>query len=949
MLNNKKIGTKIAIGIGVMVGIILIVMLVVAFNMNQIKTDSEAMDEQYVPEVQMASSLQGNINEVMLAVRQYTLTEDKAQVDIINDYIAKAKVNIEEGKALVEKYPNLVKLKEHIVTAEESLLGYETLINETEVTINKKAEAMVALNQAAQSMIKNVDDYIEDQNTKVLVEIKASALDKASGRTMKIKRMNEILDFANEIRIGNFKAQTYRDPKHIDDVTPNFKKIYDDWQKIYDDTVQQVNIDQLNKIKESVKNYETNLVVVRDNFAAMEELAAKRMEQANKVVDSTKAINTAGLTETQTRASDAVGKMASALTIMIAGFILAIVLGIIVNLYIIRNIKRGISRVTDAAKQLSLGDIDIELTVDSHDEIGMLTEAFGEMVDNIKEQAIAVSKIASGDEDIVINPKSDKDVLSIKLIEAVEKTSSIIADINRLAEAVRNGELKARGDATQYSGFWGQLVSNINALIEAFVEPLTTISDYTNRISRGEIPEKLTTESRGEFILIRDSLNNCIEAVNLLIEDTNSLIDGAVNGHLSVRADESRHLGDYRRIVAGVNKMLNAVIEPVEEAAEVLVKMSEGDFTARVRGDYKGDHAKIKNALNASVMATQEVIVDVERMLNLMAEKDFSHSVDKDYRGDWNRIKSAFNTILNQLNDVMNEINIAAEQVATASRQVSDSSQTLSQGSTEQASSIEEITASITEIAEQTRENAVNANKASELSVASQKDATEGNVQMKKMVESMSEIKESSTNISKIIKVIDDIAFQTNILALNAAVEAARAGEHGKGFAVVAEEVRNLAARSADAAKETTALIEESIQRVEDGTKIANNTAESLNKIVSGVGETAEIVGGIAKASNEQASAISQINEGVNQVSKVVQMNTATSEETAAASEEMSSQAMLLQERVSEFKLTYTNKAKKVKRQEPPKKAYRQEIALDDGFSGPDIEIHLDDSEFGKY
>lgn len=266
-------------------------------------------------------------------------------------------------------------------------------------------------------------------------------------------------------------------------------------------------------------------------------------------------------------------------------------------------------------------------------------------------------------------------------------------------------------------------------------------------------------------------------------------------------------------------------------------------------------------------------------------------------------LAQAFRRMADNMNEVLTNIQMSTERVFTGSRQVSDSSVTISQGATEQASAVEQLTSTLEEIGAQTNLNAERAVQANQLATRAQENALSGNEQMQDMLRSMEEINEASGNISKIIKVIDEIAFQTNLLALNAAVEAARAGQHGKGFAVVAEEVRNLAARSASAAKETTELIEGSIKKAENGSQIANQTAEALNEIVDGVTKVAELVNEIAAASQEQSTGIAQVNQAIGQVAEVTQTNSAISEETASASEELSSQAELLLEQVRRFNL----------------------------------------------
>ena len=294
-------------------------------------------------------------------------------------------------------------------------------------------------------------------------------------------------------------------------------------------------------------------------------------------------------------------------------------------------------------------------------------------------------------------------------------------------------------------------------------------------------------------------------------------------------------------------------------------------------------------------------VVGVSNILETVSNGDIRPEVsvltDKDTMG------MSLQHMLDNLNEMFSEINIASSQVSNGAQQISDGAQSLAQGSTEQAATVEELSASTGEIADKTKANAGMANEASTLANTIKNNAEKSSRQMGEMTAAVNEINHASQSISRVIKVIDDIAFQTNILALNAAVEAARAGQHGKGFAVVAEEVRNLAGKSAEAAKDTGALISNSMEKAEHGARIADETAASLAEIVSGINESNEIIKEIANSSELQAVGISQINIGIDQVAQVIQQNSATAEESAAASEELNSQSAMLQSLIGKFKL----------------------------------------------
>jgi methyl-accepting chemotaxis protein len=356
-------------------------------------------------------------------------------------------------------------------------------------------------------------------------------------------------------------------------------------------------------------------------------------------------------------------------------------------------------------------------------------------------------------------------------------------------------------------------------------------------------------------------------------------------------------------IAFALAKVITRPLAKMQAVMEQAGQTGNLDYSEEVKKDILQE-AQAKDEIGQSLMAFAGFVdhmVYAGECLRTVAKNDLT--IDVNLLGSEDTMGMALKTLVDNLNDAFRNIATATNQVSTGSQQVADTSIALSQGATEQASSVEELSASMEEISAQTKQNSDNANEANTLAKTAKVNAEQGNRQMLEMLRAMQEINESSANISKVIKVIDDIAFQTNILALNAAVEAARAGQAGKGFAVVAEEVRNLAARSASAAKETTEMIEGSIQKAENGTKIVNETASALAKIVAGIEQVAYLVGNINAASNEQSLGIAQVNQGIMQVSQVVQTNAATSEESAAASEEMSSQAQFLMEMIEQFKL----------------------------------------------
>jgi methyl-accepting chemotaxis protein len=480
-------------------------------------------------------------------------------------------------------------------------------------------------------------------------------------------------------------------------------------------------------------------------------------------------------------------------------------------------------------------------------------------VRNLVDGLAVLGKYGEGDFKPVMRPLPGKQALMNETFDRIRANlMGVAVEVQALTRAAVEGKLSTRADASRLSGDWKGLVEGVNATLDAVIGPLEVAARHVEQISNGQVPAKITEHYAGDFGRIKDSLNRCIDAVNRLVLDANGLAEAAAAGKLQTRADAGRHHGDFRKIVDGVNRTLEAVVAPVNEAAQVLERLSQRDLCARMNGSYEGELARIKESVNLTAGA---------------------------------------------LHDALAQVAASVDQVSSAATQIASSSQAVASGASEQAASLEESSSSIESVAAMVKTSAESAQQANTLTQAARAAATEGATAVEQMQAAMGRIKQSAEGTSLIIKDVSDIAFQTNLLALNAAVEAARAGEAGRGFAVVAEEVRSLALRAKEAASKTEELIRQSVKQAGEGEGAAKHVAGKLGEIVQGVEKVTAIVAEIAAAAKEQTTAVEQVNKAVGEMDRVTQQNAASAEESSSAASELSGQAEQLAEMVGSFRL----------------------------------------------
>jgi len=978
MLNNRKIGTKIAIGI---ISIILIIsgaMGLVYYKLKNMQNDSTIVVHEYLPEVDINNDLLEETNVMMYNMRGYALTGDQEYYDIAMEDSKIFEEHILLGENLVANSEHLVKFSEQLVKFKAEHQEYYNFAQETKTEIDNLETINSNLDYASTIILEKVNEYLDGQESKFETNIElnddASAL---SQRLFKITKMNEVLDYINDARISNFKAMITKDANLAKTVVTSLDNALVEIEKIVPITINQSDIDFINEIKNEISNYEKEINKLILSYDNLGNLATQRETAGSKLLLDVEEIASIGINNTKTKNEDIATEISAIIKLLLMGLVIALIVGAIINIYIVKKIVKDLNKMVKTADILATGNVDVEMDINSKDEVGMLAESFNKLISNIKNQVYTVEQIADGNLEVAIEVHSDEDLLNIKLTELKNKFKEVIKVAGENSERITEGALDIRIDEDDYNNEWKSLVMNINSIansLEAYIKSVPTtimaldkdynvkyLNDFGLNLTKTSLKEAkqhkcfelmntndcntekcASKRAMNQDVVINASTQSKIngEVYDIdydatALKNSNGDIIGAFeiindktaieNNNDKTAIENNRRLLEKRAIYQ--NNEVSKLVVNLNELLKGNLKLETGieefdEDTSEIAKNFK----EINDSLGESTTMIASYVSEISNILQEIGNGNLNQEITSDYRGDFAEFKVSLNQILENLNEAMSEITVAADEVATGSNEVARSAEDLSQGSTEQASAIEQINSSIVNVAEQTNKNAENAKDVNKKSNNVMKSAEEGTEKMNEMIEAMDLINKSSKNIGKIISVIDNIAFQTNILALNAAVEAERAGKYGKGFAVVAEEVRNLAGRSANAAKDTTELIEDSIEKIEAGTKTAEQTGVALKEIVTGIKEVSSIIEQIAIASDEQAVAVGEINEGLQQVTDVTQSNTATAEEASAASEEMSSQAEILNERVSTFELRNSNKKNKTIINQ------RSTINLDDDF-----------------
>ncbi len=541
----------------------------------------------------------------------------------------------------------------------------------------------------------------------------------------------------------------------------------------------------------------------------------------------------------------------------------AFIVGTALSVYITKILKNEIYKIMSAAKEVSEGNLDVNLQSKYHNELGELTNSIGSIVEIFK---------------------------------------FMLEDINNSAEEIEKGAINNKINEDKYKGDYKEVIVAINHTTGLLTNDLLTVVDTMSLYADGNFDSKIK-RFNGEKAVINEKLDKVRENLIDITKDIDRLIDSVLKGRLDIRINSENYSGDWKVIAENFNKLMVAINEPVSEVSRILSKVSAADFSEEVKGNYQGEFNYMKQSVNKTIENNSSYINEISHVLTEMADNNLDIDITREYEGEYKSIKTAIEKIVFSFNRILMEISKSSTDIMTGSKHIASSSIELADGASSQAISVQNLTNTMNSILERVKNNSKVMKESNLFALSAKEKAFESKKKMDDMSCAIRDVSEASEKISSIIKVISDIAFQTNILAINAAVEAAHAGSLGRGFAVVAEEVRNLAARSQDAVQNTNDLITDVVKKVNIGSDIAVSAVSILDEVVNDVEEISGALLNSDASSQKELEAVESISSEINQINSITKKNSASSEEAAAASEELASQSEVFNKTLKNFKI----------------------------------------------